>query len=54
MLVPNPLYPVQRHLGQSQSFSVTVIKDTNKQTLNNLIDHLGEEELKLNTKILSD
>ena len=28
-------------------FSVTVIKDTNKQTLNCLIEHLVEEELKV-------
>ena len=53
LLALNPLFPVQRHLSPSKSFSVTVIKDTNRQTLDCLIEHLEEEELKVNTKILS-
>ena len=39
LLVPNPLFPLV--------FNVTVIKDTNKQPLNCLIEHLEEEELKV-------
>ena len=36
---------MQRHLGQSSSFSVIVIKDINMQPLNCLIEHLEGEQL---------
>ena len=47
LLAANTPVPMQRLLGQSKSFSVTLIKDTNKQPLNCPIKHLEEEELKV-------
>ena len=43
----NPLFPMAEASWFVLFFSVTVIKDTNKQTYNCLIEHLEEEELKV-------
>ena len=40
-----PLFPMQRHLSQSETFGIAVIDNTIKQTLNLVIEHFQEDKL---------